>query len=193
VYIFSIKNRIKNLGYKVQDILDRYDKDNTNRVIIKISTKKIEDLYNDFDKESSFSKKDLDEELVEYIIDSVKEIGDEKFVIKFYFKERSEENYERVTNSIKNFFEYLQDLEKSSMKEQITNSFIFMIIGIFFTTISLTLSDESLTQKILSEGLMVAGWVSLWESLATFLIKWLPFSKKLKIYKRVVKAEVEFE
>jgi gas vesicle protein len=177
----------------VQDILDRYDKDNTNRVIIKISTKKIEDLYNDFDKESSFSKKDLDEELVEYIIDSVKEIGDEKFVIKFYFKERSEENYERVTNSIKNFFEYLQDLEKSSMKEQITNSFIFMIIGIFFTTISLTLSDESLTQKILSEGLMVAGWVSLWESLATFLIKWLPFSKKLKIYKRVVKAEVEFE
>ena len=58
-----------------QNILNRYDTSDDGTVIIKISTKKVEDLYDDFDKQSSFLKKDLDEALVEYIIDCVNEIG----------------------------------------------------------------------------------------------------------------------
>ena len=179
-------------------ILDRYDRDDNGAVVINISAKKIKDLYNDFDKESSFSKKDLDEELVEYIIDSVKEIGNEEFVIKFYFDEKLNDELEnRIKNSILNFFEYLQELEKKAMKEQIKNAMIFMVIGVFFTAASLSFGrsngEENVFYEVISEGLLVAGWVSLWESLATFLIKWLPLSKKLKIYKKIALSRVEFD
>lgn len=180
-----------------KDILGRYDRDENGALIIKISSKNVKDIYNDFDKESSFSKKDLDEELVEYIIDSVKEIGSEAFVIKFYFDEDlGFEVKKRVENSIKSFFEYLQELEKKAMREQIKNAMIFMAIGVFFTALSITFgktSHESVVHEVISEGLMVAGWVSLWESLATFLIKWLPLSKKLKTYRKIAASDVEFD
>ena len=79
------------------------------------------------------------------------------------------------------------------MKEQVKNSFIFIIIGLFFTTCSLLSGDsESFIVKILSEGMLVAGWVSLWEALATLLIKWLPLTKKLKTFTRVFNCDVEF-
>ena len=39
---------------------------------------------------------------------------------------------------------------------------------------------------------MVAGWVSLWEVLATILIKWLPLRNKLKIFKNIFNAKIEF-
>lgn len=181
-----------------KNILDRYDRNANGELVIYISAKSIKELYNDFDKQSSFSKKDLDEELVDYIIDCVKEIGNEKFVIRFYFEEPINEELEnKIKNSIGDFFEYLEELEKKAMKEQVKNALIFMAIGIFFTAASLTFSkindDEYVVYEIISEGLLVAGWVSLWESLATFLIKWLPLSKKLKIFKKIAKSNIEFE
>ncbi|MFA9373987.1 MAG: hypothetical protein ACERKK_07500, partial [Poseidonibacter sp.] len=152
-----------------KDILDRYDKTQNNEIIIKISTERFENLYDNFDMSSTFLKKDLSQQLVDYIIDSVSEISNEKFIIKFYFKEKVEDkNLSRIEKSFDNYFKYLIELEKKKMKEQIKNSFIFMLIGIFFITLSILLDENTeLTYKIVSEGLMVAGWVSMWEAMAT--------------------------
>ena len=80
------------------------------------------------------------------------------------------------------------------MREQIKNSFIFMLIGAFFITLSILLEvNQQLTYRIISEGLMVAGWVSMWEAMATILIKWLPLSKKLKLFKKITNSKIEFE
>ncbi len=177
-----------------KDILDRYDKNDNGELIIKISAKRVEDIYNDFDKESSFLKKDLNEELVEYIIDSVKELSNENFIIEFYFKEKITENeITKIKNSIHKFFNYLTELERKNMKEQIKNSLIFMAIGVFFTAMAIIFGEhnDNVVQEVISEGLMVAGWVSLWESLATFLIKWLPYTKKLKLFNRIIQAPVK--
>jgi hypothetical protein len=178
-----------------KNIIERYDIAQNGQLIIKISAKKIEDLYSNYDKASSFSKKDLDDELVEYIIDSVKEIGNSKFSIKFYLDEEVDEMLQnKVRNSINQYFLYLEELEKKKMQEQIKNSFVFMIIGFFFTAVSIYYGDkETIIQQVISEGLMVAGWVSLWEALATLIIKWLPLVKKLKIFRKVMACRVEFE
>ena len=47
-------------------------------------------------------------------------------------------------------------------------------------------------RRLIAEGLTVAVWVSLWEALATFLIKWIPYRKKISLYKRIANAEVMF-
>ena len=131
---------------------------------------------------------------MQYIIDSVNEIGKEPFCLRFYFEEKIEKKLqEKIKNSIRQYFSYLEDLEKKKMKEQIKNSFIFIVIGLFFTTMAILTGDsENFFVEILSEGMLVAGWVSLWEALATFLIKWLPLTKKLKLFKRVCASDVKF-
>lgn len=183
-------------GYKMKkDILNRYDRTADNEIIINVSTDRFENLYDNFDMNSSFLKKDLSQQLVDYIIESINEISNEKFIIKFYFKEKIEQNdILQIKKSFDSYFKYLEELEKKKMKEQIKNSLIFMIIGIFFIALSIfTETNQEMTYRIISEGLMVAGWVSMWEAMATILIKWLPLSKKLKLFKRIVAAKIEFE
>ena len=178
-----------------KNILDRYDKTIENEIIIKISTNKFENLFDNFDMSSSFLKKDLSQQLVDYIIESVSEISNEKFIIKFYFKEKIEqENIIHLKKSFESYFNYLEELEKNKMREQVKNSFIFMLIGVFFITLSILLEvNQQLTYRIISEGLMIAGWVSMWEAMATILVKWLPLSKKLKLFKKIVNSKIEFE
>src|SRR5574344_971981 len=179
---------------KMKDyILNRYDKDQNGNLIIKIFTSKIEDLYEDYDKKSSFIKKDLKYKLEEYLFESVDEIGNTPFVLQFNFEEKSTiESVKRLQSSINEYFSYLIFLEKKSMKESLKNSIIFFIIGFFLVTLSFILSEEeNLAIKIVSEGVMIGGWVALWEALAIVLVNWLPLNKNLKIYKKIANSKVE--
>ena len=98
-----------------------------------------------------------------------------------------------MRNSIKDDFEYLQYWEQKKMTVQIKNSFIFLIIAFVFVAISFNLTEnEEFFIRLISEGSMVAGWVSLWEALATILIKWMPLRNKLKIFKNISTAKIEF-
>ena len=94
-------------------ILNRYDKDENGNLIIKIHTKKIEDLYEDYDKKSSFIKKDLKEKLEEYLFESVDEIENAPFILQFHFEDSiSIDSSKRLQSSINEYFSYLQFLEK---------------------------------------------------------------------------------
>ena len=78
------------------------------------------------------------------------------------------------------------------MKESLKNSIIFFIIGFFLVALSFMLSEEeNLAIKIISEGVMIGGWVALWEALAIVLVNWLPLNKNLKIYKKISNSKVE--
>lgn len=175
-------------------ITERYEQTTDSELIINISSEKIEDLYSIYDKKSTFVKKDLDDDFEKYLIQSVEEIGNHPFIIRFYFNETSHDDInEKLKNSIKNYFDYLQHLEQRKLKEQVKNSSIFIIIGFIFVAIALILGDEEkFLLKLLSEGSMVAGWVSLWEALATILIKWLPLKNKLKVLNKISNAKIEF-
>lgn len=181
-----------------KEILERYEHTQNGEVIIDVSTKTVDDLYSNFDKKSHFLKKDLNQDLVDYIIDCAKEIEDEKFIIRFNFESETElESISRAEDSINKFFAYLQEREHKDMKEMLKKSTTLFIIGALIATVSVfmnqsKLMDESLIFAIIAEGLTVAVWVSLWEALATFLIKWIPYRKKISLYKRIANAEVMF-
>ena len=92
-------------------ITNRYDKNKNDELVLNISAAKVEDLFEDYDKKSTFIKKDLKESLEKYLIESVEEIGVHPFIIKFYFDGISdEESNQKVRNSIKDYFEYLDKL-----------------------------------------------------------------------------------
>lgn len=182
-----------------KEIIERYERTVAGEVIIDVSTEKIEDLYDNFDKRSHFLKKDLNQDLVEYIIESASEIENEKFIIQFNLEIDAEnDSISRVKNSINKFFIYLQEVESRNIKEMMRTSIIFLVIGLVIATISVLMNQSQLVKTsiataVIAEGLTVAAWVSLWESLATFLIKWMPHKKKILLYKRIADAIIIFK
>lgn len=181
-----------------KEIVERYARSENGEIIIDIYAEKVEELYNDFDKYAPYVKKELDEDLVDYIIDSVREIGDAPFLVRFRFASPLEPALEsRLQSSVGNYFRYLKELESDELKQMVRRSFYLFAIGLAFLTVSFwvnTLYEEGMTvlQRVFAEGLIVAGWVSFWEAISTFLIDWMPHRNKIKMYERIAATPLQF-
>ena len=181
-----------------KDIISRYAVTDTGEIIIDVSAQRVQDLYSDFDKTAPYIKKDLEEGLVEYLLDCAREIGKSKFVIHFNLDEPiDEESNLRVKESIKTYFLYLKELETRKIRGMLRRSFFLSGLGLGILILSLwinkiTASIENVLIQVISPGLTVAAWVSLWESIATFLIEWNPNRREIKLCDRLATAPVSF-
>ncbi len=180
-------------------ILDRYARTTDNKLILAIAANRVEDLYNDFDKHTPYVKKELDQNLTEYMIDSVSEIGSHDFVIQFTLPiEPDEDMMTRVRKSIQNYFIYLKELEHREMARMMRTSLILFLIGIVILFLSVSINQtfvvkETVVTKVFAEGMNVAAWVSLWNAIATFLINWPPHRRQIKMYDNVSRAPILFQ
>ena len=179
-----------------KDILNRYAVTDTGEIIVDVSAPRVQDLYSDFDKTAPYIRKDLEEELVHYLLDCAREIGHANFVIHFNLDEPIDEgSYLRVKESVRTYFSYLKELEGKKMREMLRKSFFLLGIGLAILILSIWVSKiTSSVENVLiqSTGLTVAAWVSLWESLATFLIQWSPNRKEIKLCDRLSRAQILF-
>jgi hypothetical protein len=181
-----------------KEILERYGRSDNGNIIIDISADSVEQLYNDYDRFAPYVKKELDADLVDYLIDSIEEIGEEPFEIRFRIASAPKpELSERLQSSIANYFHYLRELERRELRRMARKSLYLFLIGILFVAASIWVNTLYETQmgvflKVFSEGLTVAGWVSLWESIAIFLINWMPHRDNIAMYERIATASLYF-
>lgn len=181
-----------------ESILIRYPRNEDGGYIIDITAGKIHDLYNDFDKAAPYVRKELEQNLVDYITDSARELGKENFTIRFHLQEPPDDVMKaRITTSINSYFMYLRSIELTELARTLRTSLIFLVLGIAILFLSVWVNqkittDTTVVTKVFAEGLTVAAWVSLWESLATFLINWTPYTRQVKIYERIAHAPVQF-
>ncbi len=188
----------RRLGTK-RRILERYAHTDDGRVVIDIAAAKIADLYDDFDKHASYLKKELDQELVDYIIDSVREIGREPFLIQVSLDAPMDPSAVcRVQTSLHNYFLYLRELEAREMRRLLRTSVILFVVGAALLTASVWMNSRAAVRDVvvgslIAEGLTIAAWVSLWEALAMFLVNWAPHRRLIRMYERIAKADVRFQ
>lgn len=181
-----------------KQILDRYACTPDNKLLLDITAGKVEDLYNNFDKHTPYAKKELNQDLVDYIIDSVNEIGEEDFVIQFRFNTSAEDNLTaRTRTSVQNYFLYLKELELRELANMKRTSFILFAIGVVILSFSVWINQKIAASgvvitQVFVEGLNVAAWVSLWNAIATFLINWAPHHQKIRRYERIAEATILF-
>lgn len=179
-------------------ILERYSQGSDRSYIIGINAGKVSDLYNAFDKHMPYVRKELDQDLAEYIADSARDLSNEDFIIRFQFVEPPEDIMkERIKTSINSYFIYLKTIELKELSRVMRTSLIFFIIGIAILFLSVWVNEQitseaSVISKVFAEGLTVAAWVSLWEALATFIINWTPYTRQIKLYERIANAPVQF-
>ena len=181
-------------------IVDRYEQTAEGRVIIDVAARRVEDLYEDFDKTAPYHKKDLDEDLVYYLTECVREIGRSEFVLRFVFEQfPSAEFMQRVRTSVHKFFMYQRERELAAMKKMLRTSVTLFITGIVILGISLWVNhlveiaeQEYFLNSVFAEGLTIVAWVSMWEGLATFLLNWAPHLYHVKLYRHIAEAQVLF-
>ncbi|MDH5184749.1 MAG: hypothetical protein OEX12_12780 [Gammaproteobacteria bacterium] len=181
-----------------RNILERYERSDDGKLIIDVASNRIEDLFNDYDRSAPFLKKDLNEDLVEYLVDSAREVRKQPFIIRFGIESDTDElPRKRLRQSIHRYFRYLQDLEIREMNRMLRTSLILFLLGLVILTLAVwvnqQLSEESLViSQVFAEGLTIAAWVALWESLANLLLNWLPHRRQISLYQRLAVSPLLF-
>jgi len=181
-----------------KSILDRYARTEDGSLAIDISTNRAADLYNNFDKTTPFAKKELDADLVDYLINSAQEIGPEDYVIRFHFPEAEDPQLQsRIRTSLKNYFLYLRELESRELVSMLRRSLVFFLAGLVLLLLSVKVntaltSSTSVFMRLSAEGLTIAAWIALWESVALLLVNWLPGRKRIAMFSRISATPVYF-
>tara|TARA_R110002049_G_scaffold2743_5_gene21149 strand:- start:25641 stop:26210 length:570 start_codon:yes stop_codon:yes gene_type:complete len=179
-------------------VLNRYDKFEDGRFIIDVSATRVQDLYNNFDRSAPHIRRDLDQNLADYLISSAKELKHETIVVRFSFAEPpSDENQMRIRKSINSYFRYVAENEKLGLLQIIRRSGILFCIGIALLFASVLIHqlyyiDSSVLEKVFAQGITVAAWVSLWESFVVFLVEWSPRYKTLILLRRLSETLIVF-
>ncbi len=178
--------------------LNRYERDADGGILVDVSANRAEDLYNVFDRSAPYSRRDLDQSLVNYIIECARELRDEPFSIRVSLASYPDPSMlSRVKQGVRNYFVYRAEVERREHTQLIRRSLLFFVIGVSILLLSISLRQwlgpsPSAIASVLGEGLTVAAWVSLWESLAGFLINWIPKRKNVALYQRLAAAELVF-
>ncbi|MBN1554133.1 MAG: hypothetical protein JXA11_05275 [Phycisphaerae bacterium] len=179
-----------------KSILSRYDQTDDGKIIVDITTSRIEDLYNHLDRLSPYSRKDLAGNVSHYLLECAREIHPEPFVIRLSFThEPSFELVGWVRNSIGSFFCYLEEVEKRRIRGMLRTSLLLLTVGITILVGVVWINrilptGRGVLLSVFVEGLTVAGWVAMWESLASFLVLWIPRRNEIKLLRRVAEAPV---
>lgn len=179
-------------------ILERYPHSEDGRYIIDITAGKTSDLYNDFDKLAPYVRKELDQDLTDYLTESASELEQEPFTIRFNLSSPPDDAMKkRISTSINSYFLYLKTVEMRELARNMRTSLIFFVIGLGILFVSVWVNqmvndDASVVTKVLAEGLTVASWVAMWNGLAIFLVNWAPYTRRIKLYTRIANAPVQF-
>jgi len=182
-----------------QDVLSRYESHSSRRLAIDVSVGKIEELFEDFDSAASYVKKDLDQDFVDYLIESVREIHSKDFVIRINLPVQvNEKHRERLQRSIKNYFGYLEFLEQRKLRKMLWRSFLLFCLGMFLLIISITLKGNmrhlsGMMQELIIEGLTVAAWVSLWSAFAIIIFELANIIGNIRLFRCIADREVVFK
>ncbi len=181
-----------------KSILSRYELTEDNRLIIDVAVRTIEHLYHNYDKVAPYHRKELDQEFVDYLIESIREVYKRDFIIRISFEIMPPEVLlERVRGSISNYFLYLVELEVRNLKIMIKRSLILLVLGLILLALAIAVTQRislspGVLKEVFAQGLTVAAWVSLWEAMANLLLAWLPHHQDTVIYKKGVNSPVLF-
>jgi len=182
-----------------EDIFSRYEPHSSRRLAIDVSVGKVEELFEDFDSAASYVKKDLDQDFVDYLIESVQEIGSYDFVIRINLPVLVQEKYrKRVRKSIRSYFRYLELLERRKLRKMLWRSTLLFSLGMLLLILSMTLRGSmqhlsGMMQELMIEGLTVAAWVSLWSAFGGLIFELANIITDIRIYRRIASREVVFK
>ncbi|PID83004.1 MAG: hypothetical protein CSB15_00310 [Clostridiales bacterium] len=174
-----------------------YQKDDDGAFKILVALRKYEDIYSDWDP-SPFKRRDIEEDFVEYIMDSSIDIPlKEKIRVVFLLEEnqRSEIKETQVLKALNNHFTYLLKKTERHYFEEQKKALKYFLISITFAILAYSnvLGGVAMWEKIFEEGIVIGTWVFCWEAFYNLFIECDSIRKKIKFLKRFLDTEYIFK
>ncbi len=176
---------------------NRYEFTPDRKAIIDITVESISDLFNSFDKKAVFSRRELDQDFVEYLIDCVKEIGTDDFIVRVSIENEFNQIQENnLRKAIVNYFAYLNEYEKRRFRKEMRKFFLLMLLGISLLALTSYYKIPDSVQvelwvKTAQEGLVIASWVAIWEAMTAIFFCWSPYFANTEVFNRILKTEIK--
>lgn len=176
--------------------MESYTSDEIGKIDINIR-EDIMEMFNTYDP-SPFMEKDLDDDAVNYIVSSYKELKQKnkvRLVIHIPRSQKEKITEDEIKFAIHNFFSYQAHVTRITLKQKFAEARDTMIIALIFLTVCLIIKNvflisSNILYNILAEGLTITGWVAMWKPLSLLLYDWRPIARDLKMYEKLASAEI---
>lgn len=182
---------------RVSEEIEKGDHDKT--VLIELKLTNIMQIFNSFDP-APFHEKGLDTDAEEYIVSTLKDYPSRKnFRLLIYLSRTVAETEAAKTLdlSIRNHFRYRAESAERQFRYKLRMGRLSLLIGIAFLVTCLLIrmvivnSGDPLLNPLVSEGLLIIGWVAMWEPVTTFLYGLYPILKERDMYRKISEMDIQ--
>jgi len=189
-----MKRKIENRKRYFQELY-KYDKI-SNSYLIEVSLDDYDDVFDDWDP-SPFKKRDIEDEFNDFIVNSSEDIPLNQNISIVLYLPRSKKNPRKEATlkaAYRNFYNYiLEKIHKDIIStNKSTVMYLFLALGLLSIGYTLFKGEQNLFFTVLQEGVLVGGWVFLWEFFTNIFIKMRELYNTQKLYNRLYNAEIRF-
>lgn len=171
--------------------------DKADAVAVELRIDRLARLYNSLDP-APFHEKELEVAADDYIVGSAEDAGGRpiKLVVMLPQSELERPEASHVATSIRHHFELRRDSERRVLRNLWWRGRTSLIVGLTFLAAcllarNLLVDAPSPFAHIISEGLLILGWVAMWGPLDVFLYGWWPIRARWKLLDRLSRVDVE--
>ena len=184
----------------MSDVESHYRREN-GKVLLELTLKNVMQIFNSLDP-SPFHEKDLDDDAEVYIIDMVEDFPlPTPLTLVLYLPPEvcRTESASTLEPAIHHHFTYKAASARRSLRQLLHRGRISLAIGVGFIFLTGALSSllasfiHSGPGAWLSQGLLIVGWVAMWEPINIFLYGWWPVRRKMKVFEKISEMEVRVE
>lgn len=160
---------------------------------VDIRLRTLDELFNSLDP-SPLVDRDIDDAIEDFIVDSVPEAprdADISLVLHLPAGQLSGIDPAAVEQSITNYFSFLEARQTRQLRHFLKESRRDALVGLLFLIACIAGSQlvralgTTMGTALISEGLIIIGWVANWRPVAAFLYDWRPMREKARIYARL--------
>lgn len=166
--------------------------------IIEIRVNDVQQLFDSRDP-APFRVRDLDENFTQYLEAYLDELNIRKpFKVQIDIANSSVGvGAQEIRDAIHEYFQYQIQIKYGQFSKVLRTAQLFLFIGLFILFLCLGLAqwikqiESEMISTTMREGVVIFGWVSMWKPLELLLFDWYPIYDRIRIYKQLVRAEIE--
>ena len=164
---------------------------------VRIDLDQYRDVYSEWDY-SPMINRDLDEDLIEFLLESSYEIGLTKKMKIIFFIPKSLEDQAKEVKSVegmRHYFDYQIRRVRGQVFRKLKMSLVFLVIGLGFLLLaglSRIYSQGDFFSISFSEGLYIGAWVALWEIFSIWFFQISDLRRKIRHFKRLSIIEIKY-
>jgi hypothetical protein len=167
-------------------------------LLIEIRLRELRQLFNTLDP-APFHEKDLDPAAEEYIVGAVREIGPQPSRVVLHLPPGTTDNEAcEAIAAIRSYFKNRSRHAREQLRQLFVRGAMSLLIGLTFLAACLGVrewfaSSGAALDAILSEGLLILGWVAMWKPVEIFLYDWWPIRAEARLFGRLARMPIRIE